>query len=165
MLQVKMYESENKLNTRIHQFHLAQSVCECVQGRMCLPALFVLPPRCRTPGPLLGSGCTCCRWLFGHCRQLKSFASTELFLAAAAGAALTDVHKGSFSCHTAHHYAGGDVGHQNVGLWPCQRLLLIIFVFPCYRFWAAASLRFYFAFTILVYSSLSTAHSHTYENV
>lgn len=81
-------------------------MCTGLNASTC--TLFPLPPRCQTTGPLLGSGFTCCHWLFGHRHQLKSITSTELFLAAAAGVALTSVHKSSFSCHTEHHYTGGD---------------------------------------------------------
>lgn len=73
-----------------------QSVSVWRGERVCLHCLFFLSPRCQTLGLLLGSGCRCCHWLFGHCRQLKPFNDIVLFLAVVAGVVLTDMNKSFF---------------------------------------------------------------------
>lgn len=101
---------------RIHLFHLTQSVSVYMAECVCLHCLFFLPSQ------MLGTGAAAWQWM--HMQPLTLWSSlpaqvresTELFLAVVAGAALTDVYKSSFSCHTVHHSAGGDDVHENVRL-------------------------------------------------
>ena len=123
---------------------------------------FFLSPRCQTPGLLLGSGCRCCHWLVGHCRQLKLFINTVLFLAAAAVAALTDVYKSSFFCQTVRRYTG-DVVQVNVAPRPCQRLF--VFVLLCYCSFAdllhchiTSSFCFFFLILLMKHTFFSCVH-------